>query len=93
MRWLLFISRIGFLCNICYAFSVIARYINLKLLHQDVVATIVVLGVVSILLNIIINIFWVISLIRKQKLLPVFLGFSNFVFLILQLLNILLFQL
>jgi hypothetical protein len=93
MRWLLFISRIGFLCNICYAFSIIARYINLKLLHQDVVATIVVLGVVSILLNIIINIFWVISLIRKQKLLSFFLGFSNFVFLILQLLNILLFQL
>jgi hypothetical protein len=93
MRWLLFISKIGFLCNICYAFSIIARYINLKLLHQDVVATIVVLGVVSILLNIIINIFWVISLIRKQKLLSFFLGFSNFVFLILQLLNILLFQL
>ena len=34
MRWLLLISRIGFLCNICYAFSVIARYINLKSLNQ-----------------------------------------------------------
>ena len=93
MRWLLFISRIGFLCNICYAFSVIARYINLKSLHKDVVATIVVLGVVSILLNTIVNIFWLYTLIIQQKVLPLFLGISNFIFLILQLLNILLFQL
>jgi hypothetical protein len=93
MRWLLLISRIGFLCNICYAFSVIARYINLKSLNQDVVATIVVLGVVSILLNTIVNVLWLYTLIRQQKVVPVFLGFLNFTFLILQLLNILLFQL
>lgn len=93
MRWLLFISRIGLLCNICYAFSVFARYINLKSLHQDVVATIVVLGVVSILLNIVLNIFWLFTLIKKQKVLPFFLGIANFIFLIFQLLNILLFQL
>jgi hypothetical protein len=93
MRWLLFISRIGFLCNICYAFSVIARYFNLKSLHQDVVATIVVLGVVSVLLNIVVNIFWLFTLLKQQKVLPLLLGLSNFIFLILQTLNILLFQL
>jgi len=93
MRWLLLISRIGFLCNICYAFSVIARYINLKSLNQDVVATIVVLGVVSILLNTIVNVLWLYTLIRQQKVVPVFLGISNFLFLILQFFNILLFQL
>ena len=80
MRWLLLISRIGFLCNICYAFSVIARYINLKSLNQDVVATIVVLGVVSILLNTIVNVLWLYTLIRQQKVVPVFLGISNFKF-------------
>jgi len=93
MRWLLLISRIGFLCNICYAFSVIARYFNLKSLHQDVVATIVVLGVVSVLLNIVVNIFWLFTLLKQQKVLPLLLGLSNFIFLILQTLNILLFQL
>lgn len=89
----LLVLRVGLICNLCYIISVLARYINIQLLHDSIVATIVVLGVVSVFLNIICNIIWLLTVFKNIKNTPWVLGILNLVFLIFQVLNILIFQL
>lgn len=87
MRWLLFISRVTFICNLCYILSVIGRYFNLEQLHEHVVSTIVILGFIAVFLNILVTIIWLISIFLGKKFIPTWLGIVNLLCLIFQLVN------
>ena len=91
MRWLLFLSRVAFICNL---FSVLALLLLWKniISQQAVVGTIGVLGyVLAIVFNPFVNLCYGTLLVTKRSLLaiiPQWLLLANFVFLILQLLYI-----
>ncbi|MBX2930489.1 MAG: hypothetical protein KF781_00925 [Chitinophagaceae bacterium] len=87
MRWLLFISRVALICNVCYVLSVIGRYFNVEQLHEDVVNTIVILGFVAVFLNILVTIIWLITVLITKKPVSLWLGIINVLFLVFQLLN------
>lgn len=93
MRGLLFISRVALVCNICYLFTVLARYFKLVNIQKDVVSTIVVLGITGIFLNFFVNMAWITTVALKKKSIPVSIAIINLLFLIFQLLNISLLQL
>mgnify|MGYP006976406227 CR=1 FL=1 len=88
MRWMVFLARVTFICNICYLVFVVGRYVDMSKLHQSIVGTLVVMGFTAVFLNIITNLLWLIAVIRKRPL-PKILGILNFLFLVFQLLNIL----
>lgn len=94
MKGLLFVSRVALLCNLCYVFSVAGRYVaSLEKLLDDVVSTIVILGVVSVFLNVFVSIAWLVMLAFKKKGIPKWLGIANFSLLVFQVLNMFIFQL
>lgn len=86
-------ARVTFICNLCYLIFVVGRYVNLVGLHPSIVATIVVLGFSAFFLNIIVNVLWLVSVIRRKTGFPIWLGIFNFLFLIFQIVNILFIQL
>lgn len=91
MRWLLFLSRVAFICNL---FSVLTLLILWKdiISQQAVVGTIGILGyVLAIVLNPFVNLCYCVFLFIKRSaltLIPKWLLLANIVFLILQLLYI-----
>lgn len=87
MRVLLFFSRIALICNVCYVFSVIARYFSVEQLPAFLVSTLVVLGFFAIFLNIIASFLWLVSVVIRKKIIPVSLGIVNLIFLIAQIFN------
>ncbi|MDQ3682592.1 MAG: hypothetical protein M3352_05910 [Bacteroidota bacterium] len=88
MRWLLFLSRIAFICNLFFLLTVLLQWRNLGG-NDAVISTIIIIGYVfAILVNPLVNIFYVFMLIRKKPLLqrlPKWLVLANFIFLLLQL--------
>ena len=66
MQQLLFLSRVTFICNICFVLTWIFPYLpNLESGH--LVATILVLGIiVSVILNIIVNLIIIVLLLRRK---------------------------
>ncbi|MBW7952682.1 MAG: hypothetical protein H3C56_09075 [Chitinophagaceae bacterium] len=87
MRWLLFISRVALICNVCYVLSVIGRYVNVEQLPSGVVSTLVILGFLAVFINAFVSLFWIISLVFLKKIISITLGIINVLFLIFQLLN------
>ena len=94
MRLLRLLSRVAFICNICFVLASLARYVP-SLPDNDLVSTIIVLGyVLSILVNILVNV-WigVVWAFRKGPLMiSRWLWIINLIFLIIQILVILLFM-
>jgi hypothetical protein len=91
MRWLLFLSRVAFICNL---FSVLTLLILWKdFIHQQaLVGTIAIMGyTMAIVFNPLVNLFYALLLIVKRTVLagiPKWLMLSNFLFLLLQVLYI-----
>jgi len=88
MRWLLFLSRIAFICNLFFLLTVLLQWRNLGG-NDAVISTIIIIGYVfAIVVNPLVNIFYLFMLIRKKPLLqrlPKWLVLANFIFLLLQL--------
>lgn len=88
MRWLLFLSRVAFICNLFSVLTIIILWKNF-IDQQVVVSTIGIIGyVLAILFNPIVNlIYGSLLLFKRSKLanIPTWLMVTNFVFLLLQL--------
>jgi hypothetical protein len=93
MRWLLFIARVTLVCNICYLVFVLGRYVDLSTLHHVLTSTIVTLGLIAVVLNIIMNLIWLFTVLAKKKYIPFWLGVVNFLFLVFEIVNIIILQL
>ena len=91
MRWLLFLSRVAFICNICFlvAFSIqLTRWIS----DEQLTSTIVLIGyVMGFILNPFVNISYLFTAIvsrSKLKNIPAWLITANIFFLVIQVLYI-----
>jgi hypothetical protein len=89
MRPLRFLSRVAFICNICFLLSYLSRWLP-ALPDNALISDIIVLGYfVSLLLNLVINLMilllFVAGRLRRMGI-PVWLLIVNFVFFIVQLL-------
>lgn len=87
MKILIFFSRIALICNICFVFAEIMRYTG-DLRMNPVYSSVVVLGYISILLNTLLAMLWLVLLLSKNTMLssiPRWLLITNFLFLIAQL--------
>ena len=96
MRLFRFLSKFTFICNIAFLLFVFFRWMEMRK-PVDTSATdqivgipffkdlIIVLGVSAIIINLLMNIFYFLFLIRgKLKGLPLWLPVANFIFLIIQ---------
>jgi len=88
MRWLLFLSRVTFICNLFSLMSIILLWRSF-VEQQAIVSTIAIIGyVLALFFNPLVNLIYGILLIAKKPLktyLPFWLMISNFIFLVLQL--------
>jgi hypothetical protein len=93
MRWLLFLSKLAFICNLAFLVSFIFRVTN-WLTNHDIEAYIIIIGwVLSAVFNpIVVFIYLIIFWINRKKLsiVPVWLIVMNILFLFLQLVFLLL---
>jgi len=92
MRKLLFLSRVAYLCNICFLLAWLIQYLPVSP-HGHIASTIIVLGTgIAVILNIVVNFFVIISLFQKKsnwQLYPRWLIICNFFFLLLQMFTLL----
>lgn len=88
MRWLLFLSRIAFVCNLFSIFAILLMWRDI-IQNQVAVSTIIIIGYfLAIVFNPIVNVCYIIMLILKKplfKTVPKWLVLVNFIFLLLQL--------
>jgi hypothetical protein len=86
MRWLLFISRLALLCNLCFAVCIGIRYTHDFIGNENVNNYIIILGwYASFIINFFVNIFSAVTLFRKKKTgVPVWLSVVNLLFFIIQ---------
>jgi len=88
MRWLLFLSRVAFVCNLLFLIS-FSLTINRWLKQEDVAQTIIISGfVLSVLFNPLVNLsYFIVFFVKRKKLeiIPAWLMVMNLLFLILQL--------
>lgn len=93
MRWLLFLSKLAFTCNLAFLVSFIFRATN-WLSNQDIQSYIIIIGwVLSAVFNpVVVFIYLLIFWIKRKKLaiVPVWLIVMNILFLFLQLVFLLL---
>ena len=93
MRWLLFLSKLAFICNLAFLISFVLRFTNWLSSH-DIKAYIVIIGwVLSIIFNPAVNIIYLfIFWIKRTSLtiVPVWLVVMNILFLFLQVIFLLL---
>src|SRR5262245_42297241 len=93
MRWLLFLSKLAFICNLAFLASFVFRLTN-WLTNHDIKAYIIIIGwVLGIIFNpIVVSIYLVLFWIKRKKLavVPVWLMVMNILFLFLQLVFLLL---
>ena len=87
MRLLRFLSRVAFICNICYLLASLIRYLP-NPPEGNVLSTIIVLGwMLGILMNVVVNVWWLAAwAFSKAPLdIPRWLRIVNLIFLIIQL--------
>jgi hypothetical protein len=87
MKILIFSNRIALICNICFIIAEIMRY-SASLRLNPVYSTVIVLGYISLVLNIALGIAFLILFVTKRqelKSFPRWLLITNFLFLIAQL--------
>ena len=93
MRWLLFLSRVAFICNILFLVSFSLRIYD-WLGVEEIVSTIVIIGwVLAIIFNPVVNLCYLVFFwLKRQSLsiIPSWLIVMNILFLILQLIFLLL---
>lgn len=84
MRWLLFISRVAFLCNICFILCMLMLYFKDFVHNQSINNYIIILGYSGFFLNLFLNFFIVKALYgKKQTFIPAWLVvFNLFVFIL-----------
>jgi hypothetical protein len=95
MRWLSFLSKVTFVCNLFFLFTVLLRF-NSFLQDQAIISTIVIIGyfLSVFIFNPFTNIVYLGVLLFRRKLfdvVPAWLVITNFVFLLLQIIYILFF--
>lgn len=93
MRWILFLSRLAFICNIIFVFSVLLLWKDF-LQAQAIISTVIIIGyfLAVFIFNPIVNISYLFVFFKRKKLfdyIPRWLVFGNFLFLILQIIFIL----
>jgi hypothetical protein len=92
MRWLLFLSRVAFICNVFFLIAVSIQFSN-WLQNGDIAATIAIIGYfLVILINPLVNLcYLVLFLLRKQLqfIVPAWLITANLLFLVMQIFYIL----
>jgi hypothetical protein len=92
MRWLLFISRVAFICNICFLVGFSLKISN-WLPNQDLSGTIVIIGFFLVaLFNPLVNLCYLVLFLFRKKItlyIPVWLITANILFLVMQLFYIL----
>ena len=85
MRWIYFIARVAFICNLAFLFCLLLRYTNLEL-NQDMVSLLIILGwIMAIVVNTFANLLVLTALLRKKLMslnIPSWLTLANFLFLI-----------
>lgn len=89
MRWLLFLSRVAFICNLFFLLTVLLQWRNL-IGDERVASTVVIIGYLFavFIFNPIVNLSYGVTLVRKRPLftfVPRWLVLANFIFLLLQL--------
>jgi hypothetical protein len=89
MRWLLFLSRVAFICNLFFLLTVLLQWRNL-IGDERIASTVVIIGYffAVFIFSPIVNISYGITLMRKKSLftfIPRWLVLTNFIFLLLQL--------
>lgn len=95
MRWLSFLSKLALVCNIFFLFTV-ALHFNRFLQDQAIVSTIVIIGyaLAVFLFTPLVNMIYFAFLVLRKRLfdlVPKWLVLTNFVFLVLQILYVILF--
>lgn len=93
MRWLLFLSKLAFICNLAFLVSFVFRFTN-WLDNQDIKNYIILIGwVLGIILNPLVVVCYLLFFLLKRKnlaTLPAWLMVMNVLFLFLQLVFLLL---
>ena len=85
MRWLLFISRVVLLCNVCFALTMVIRYSHDFIHNQNVNNIVILLGFSAFPLNFIVNVLLLGMMFTKKNItVPSWLLITNFIFLIAQ---------
>lgn len=89
MRWLLFLSRIAFICNLFFLLTVLLQWRNL-IGDERVVSTVVIIGYffAVFLFSPVVNLSYLVAMLRRYSLysfVPRWLVLSNFIFLLVQL--------
>ena len=91
MRWLLFLSRLAFICGICFLLSLSLRFYEWTK-DQDIASTIITIGYfIGILVVPVTMLCYLIVVIRKKNLIaavPLWLVISNVIFLFILLIYI-----
>lgn len=91
MRWLLFLSRLAFICGICFLLSLSLRFYEWTK-DQDIASTIITIGYfIGILVVPITMLCYLVVVIRKKNLIaavPLWLVISNVIFLFILLIYI-----
>jgi len=65
-NWLAFLSRLAFICNLCFLISFIIHYTgNFLAKFPRIIGTIVILAVVSLIINLILQV--ILTVLRIQK--------------------------
>lgn len=92
MRWLLFLSRVAFICNVFFLLAVSLQFSN-WLQNEDLAGTIAIIGYLLVaIFNPMVNIFYLaLFLIRKKfwHTVPSWLITANLLFLVMQIFYIL----
>jgi hypothetical protein len=89
MRWLLFLSRVAFICNLFFLLTVLLQWRNL-IGDERVASTVVIIGYffAVFIFSPVVNLSYGLTLIRRKPLfsfVPRWLVLTNFIFLLLQL--------
>ncbi len=88
MKTLYFLSRLAFICNLCFLAALLFQTMP-HAPEGEIISTVIILGyVVAIVLNVVVNIWYVFLLISHKsfrQFIPVWLVAMNFLFLIPQL--------
>src|SRR5690606_17573619 len=91
MRWLLYLSRLAFICNLFFLLSASLQVYDWAQ-NSEVNSTILIIGYfLALLLNPLINLFYLVAAMLRKKLtesVPLWLIISNIIFLVIQLLFI-----
>ena len=91
MRWLLFLSRLAFICNLFFLLSASLQVYDWAQ-NSEVNSTILIIGYfLALLLNPLTNLFYLVAAMLRKKLthaVPLWLIISNIIFLVIQVLFI-----